>query len=120
LVQCDVDKKCDLPNQILLDFINAALRNPTTTGDKRAQALSSLTYYLVDLAGDYPQALEVMRQAVQSNPQQIQSRMTLVKFLIALQKKEEARQELAAIRQIDRMNAYTLEIARIEQQLGGK
>jgi len=120
LVQCKVDKKCNLESQTLLDFINAALRNKTTTGDRRALVLSSQIFYLVDLTGDYTQALDVMRQAVQSNPQQIESRLTLIKFLIALQKPDEARQELAAIRQLDRLNAYTLQIAQIEQQLGRK
>jgi predicted Zn-dependent protease len=120
LVLCKVDKKCNLENQTLLDFINAALRNPTTIGDRRGQVLSSLTYYLVDLAGDYPQALDVMRQMVQSNPQQIEPRLTLAKFLMAMQKPAEARQELAEIKKIDRLNAYTLEIAQIEQQLGSK
>ncbi len=120
LVQCKVDKKCVLENQVLLDFINAALRNPTNVGNRRALVLLSLSYYLVDLSNDYPQALDVMREMVRDSPLQIEYRLTLIQYLVAMQKTEEAGKELDTVRQMDRLHAHTLQIAQIAQQLGRK
>ena len=120
LVQCTAEKRCNLENRTLLDLINAALRNPSNVSGRRALILSSLALYLVDLAGDYPRALDVMRESIADNPQQIEYRLTLAQFLFAMQKPDEARQELAKIRQLDTLNAYTLRVTSIEQKLGIK
>ena len=120
LVQCKISKKCTLDNQTLLDLINASLRNRSANGPRRALILSSLSYYLVDLAQDYPQALEVMRQMVQSQPQEIEYRLTLAQYLVAMQKPQEAEEELAEIRQLDHWNAYSARVAQVEQELPKK
>lgn len=120
MVQCKIEKKCNLSNQTLVDFINAALRNPTNTGSRRALVLYSLTFYLVDLTNDYPQALDVMRQMVRASPQQMEYRMMLIQYLVAMQKPEEAKKELLEAKQMDSLKAYTLQIAELEQKLGQK
>ncbi|MFI4938983.1 MAG: hypothetical protein ACHP7O_01340 [Burkholderiales bacterium] len=117
LVTCTMEQKCKLDNKDLEKLINAALQNPTVIGPKRAMILSSRSYYLVDLAKNYPAALDVMLETVKIAPQELQYRLTLVKYLGALRRTEEAKKQLAILKRMDNLHAYTAQIAAQEKLL---
>ncbi len=117
LVSCQMQQKCKLAKSDLEGLINAALKNPTVTGSKRALVLSSLSYYLVNLAKDYPAALEAMDNTVESAPQELPYRLTLAQFLAALRRTEEAKNQLAILKRMDSLKTYSIQIAAQEKRI---
>jgi len=117
LLNCQYINVCKLERRDLEGLINAALDNPTVTGPTRALVLSSYSYYLINLAKDYPAALEVMRKTIENAPQELTYRLTLVEFQVVLQHTAEAKRELAIVKSMDSLGAYTAQIAAEEKLL---
>lgn len=118
LVTCQMNGICRLAKNEIEGILQAPLQNPTLTGPNRALALSALSLYLVNIARDYPAALTVMYQTVESVPQEPEYRLSLIKFLIALQRHNEARTQLAILKSMDKMQIYTAEIESQGKLLG--
>jgi hypothetical protein len=110
LISCRIKNLCKLTNIELEEFLQAALHNPNLTALKRAAILSALSYYLVNVAQDYPLALNVMRQTVDAAPWVIEYRLTLISFLSTFERFSEAKKELAIARQLDRLQVHTANI----------
>jgi hypothetical protein len=117
LFSCQNNKRCKLDNQDLEGLVNAALKNPTVTGPTRALVLSSYSYYLINLAKNYPAALDVMYKSVENAPQDLSYRVSLIELLTALQRSDEAKRELATLKSMDKLGTYREEIAAQEKIL---
>jgi len=117
LVDCQIKKKCTLSRSDIERILNAPLHNALVTGNKRGLLLSALSYYLVDIAKDYPAALDVMYQTVETAPQVLEFRIGLIKFLFALQRPEEAKKQVAILKQTDSLHIYSRETAEMENHI---
>jgi hypothetical protein len=117
LVTCQFDGICKLTEKEIEGLLYAQLRNPRLVGEQKALALSSLSYYLVNVKRDYPGALAVMYQTVGSAPQEPEHRLTLIKFLIAIKKTEEAKQQLAQLKQLKKTQLVQNEILLLDARL---
>jgi hypothetical protein len=117
LVNCQIQQTCKLDKQDMEKLIHAALQNTTVTGPLRALVLSGYSTYLVDVAVDYPAAIKVMYETIDTVPQDLGYRLTLVEFLAALRKTDEARQQLAIVKRMDSGNAYRDKILTDEKLL---
>jgi len=114
---CEDQKKCTLDRRDIEKLVNAALANPTVISGKRAAVFSSYAYYLINVASDYPAALDAMQKAADSSPQELSYRMGLVEFLTALKHSEEAKKQLAVLKSMDTLGMYTAQIAEQEKTL---
>jgi len=115
LINCQMEQRCKLSQHDLDRLMKAPLENPAVVGGKRALVLSSLSFYFVDIANDYPAALDAMHQTVALAPQELEFRLTLIKFLIAYMRPDEAKRELSLLKRMDSLNAYTKQIATQEK-----
>jgi hypothetical protein len=113
IVNCQIEGKCKFTRDELVDLLEAALENPHLIPLKRAAVFSAIGYYQANAAHDYAAALTAMRQTVNTAPWVIEYRLTLASFLSALGRFPEAQNELAIIKQLDKLQLHT---ARIEEQ----
>lgn len=120
LVTCEIQQKCTLGGNTLRRLFNAALENPTVSGSRRALVLSALSYKLVDIDKDYPAAVSVMNQTIESAPQDLDYRLTLIKFLAALLRTDEARKQLLILERMDTLHTHDAQIRALEKQLASQ
>lgn len=110
LLACQYKQNCKLDKNDLEDMLQAAMRNPTLTGSKKVSVISALTYYLINIKVDYPEAINSMKQALEISPRNLDQRLTFIKFLIALDHKKEATEQLAIMRGLDTLHLYSEKI----------
>lgn len=94
LVTCQMQGMCKLSVQDFNKLFEASLGNPTLTGYNRASVFSAQSYYLVNIARDYKAGLTAMDNMVDFAPEVLENRMTRIKFLLALQRYTEAKEQL--------------------------
>ncbi len=117
LVACRMQKNCSLSAQDIELLLRAPLRNPRIFGSNKALVHTALTYYLINVAQDYPAAIESINQSIALAPQELEYRLTLVRFLIALERPNDARKQLALLKRIDKRHSRDGDIAMLEEQL---
>jgi hypothetical protein len=117
LTECQLERFCKLANSELEGLLQAALRNPTLTGSNRAKVLYALSSFKINVAHDYPAALGIMQQMVQAAPQQVEFRFAMINFLIAMNRFDEAKEQLAILKKLDTLQDHSAEIAAQEQIL---
>jgi len=117
LVMCQFKEVCHFQKDELQGLLQAALANPSVAGGKRALVLAALSLYQIDISKDYPAAIDTMHQTIELNPNEPQYRLTLAKVLIVLGHFGEARTELANLKKIDTLHAYSSQIAGAEKRL---
>ena len=114
---CRSKVSCPLTEKEIELILYAPLQNPHVFGHVKALAYSALTQYLTNVTRDYPAAIDAIKQSIAFAPQELQYRMTLIKFLIALKRPDEARKELMLLKQVDQQNKPESDIALLEKQL---
>jgi protein O-mannosyl-transferase len=117
LTECQLEGFCKLANSEFEGLLHAALRNPTLTGQNRAKVLYALSSYTINVAHDYPAALGIMKQMVQAAPQEVEFRFAMINFLIAMNRFDEAKEQLAILKRLDTLQDHRAEIASQEQIL---
>jgi hypothetical protein len=117
IAECRIKENCPLSAQEVEQLLHAPLQNPHIFGHIKALAYSALTQYLVNVTRDYPAAIDAMNQSIVLAPQELEHRLTLVRFLMALKRPDEARKELAILKQLDHKNNRQRDIALLERQL---
>jgi hypothetical protein len=120
LTKCQLEWRCKLANAEVEGLLQAALRNPTLTGPNRAKVLFALSTVLINVERDYPAALDLMHQMVQAAPQEAASRIALINFLVALQRFDEAQEQMSMLKQLDTLQDHSAEIKLLEQSLSGR
>lgn len=116
LVTCQTKGLCKLPKNDIERILQAPLKNAGVPGSGRALALLAWTHYLINLANDYPAAVTALQHAIEASPNDLEYRLTLAQLLVALQRDEEAQNQLAILKRLDRMDAYA-ELAGSQQKL---
>jgi protein involved in temperature-dependent protein secretion len=61
-----------------------------------------------------------MHQMVQAAPQEAASRIALINFLVALQRFDEAKEQMSMLKQLDSLQDHSAEIKLLEQTLSGQ
>ena len=117
LTACQSEEKCPLSANEIESLIRATLRNPRVNGYNELLVNTALIFYLINVVQDYSAALEVMNRNIALAPTSFEHRLTLVKFLIALQRQEEATKQITLLKQVDRKGTRTKEIAELEKEL---
>lgn len=120
LVDCQLQGRCRLTDAELEGLLQAALRNPTLTGTNRSKVLYAMSSYTINVKRDYSAALELMHQMVQFAPHEVAYRSALINFLIALQRIDEAREQLSLLKRLDTLQDYSVEIGLLEQSLSAE
>lgn len=106
LVTCQMNGLCKFTAQDFENLFNASLRNPTCTGPNRALVFAAQSFYLVNIAKDYIAGLAAMNQMIDAAPGVLENRMTLIKYLLALQRFPEAKAQLDIMQNMDKKHLY--------------
>lgn len=120
LVSCELYGSCKLTRPEFDILINAALSNPGCTGSNRALVYAAQSYYLIDVAKDYEgglTALQNMADVPADHLTRLQNRLTLAKYLIAMNRFKEADQQLAMTEQMDTVHLFQQEIQSYRKQI---
>ncbi|MGC2165902.1 MAG: tetratricopeptide repeat protein, partial [Gallionella sp.] len=117
LTRCELEGACRLVYTELEDLLKSALRNPTLTGPNQAKVLFALSTYTINVLGDYPAALQLMHKMMDVAPQETASRIALINFLIALQRPDEAREQLNLLKEMKSGADMSAQILSFEREL---
>lgn len=117
LATCSNHETCPLNTGEIEQLLHAPLRNPNVTGREKALIYSALTFYFFNVAHDYTSAIESTRRGIELDPQDMNHRLWLVSILIAMHRPDEAREQIALIRQLDTRNMSARDIDLLEKQL---
>jgi len=110
LVICQVQHYCRLPDADIVSILEAALKNPNARPRTLGSANSMLgNYYALKMA-DLQKAQEYMRAAILVEPLRHEYRMDYVGMLMAVNKLDDAQQQLAEARRIDRHGIHRKQI----------
>ena len=117
LAICQTKESCPLNADEIDQLLHAPLRNPNVTGRDKALIFSSLTFYFFNITHDHTAALEATRHAIELDPQDLNHRLWLATILIAMHQPEEAREQIALLKQLDPRGMRAKDIAPLEKQL---
>ena len=117
LEKCLTAGHCTYSQELVERLLRAALRNPTLNGPSRTAALFALSDFLFEIKKQPEQAAAAAYQAVASAPNDVSERLTLIVFLINMNKLDEAGNELMKARDMDAGGAYSVKIAELGKQL---
>jgi hypothetical protein len=120
LTKCRLEGRCELTGAEIEGLLNAALRNPGLIGINRAKILYAKSVYQINIKRDYPAALAIMHLMVEAAPQELDFRLSLINFLLALKRAPEARQELEMLKQLDKSHRHLEEIKLLDMQISGQ
>lgn len=117
LVTCQMNGLCKLPVHDIEALFDASLHNPTLIGKNRASVFSAQSYFLVNIVKDYPAGLVAMNRMIASAPGVLENRITLIKYLMALQRFPEAEAQLKILQTMDSKRLYQQQITLYKKML---
>ena len=117
LEKCVAAGRCAISPDLMERLLRAALRNPTLTGPRRTAALFALSDFLFMIKKQPEQAAKAAYQAVASAPGDVSEQLTLIVFLINMNKLDEAAKEIMKARELDTRGTYSLKLSELEKQL---
>ncbi len=117
LVNCKIKGTCPLNTAEIERLLHAPLRNPNVTGRDKALIYNALAFYRFNATHDYAAAAEATHRAIELAPQDIDQHLWLVNILIAMHHPNEAREQIALIKQLDPRGMRARDIAHLEKQL---
>ena len=117
LEKCLVAGRCAISSEMMERLLRAALRNPTLTGPRRTAVLFALSDFLFEIKKQPEQAAEAAHLAVAAAPRDVSERLTLIVFLIDMNKLDEAGEELVKASAMDTRGAYKNELAELGKDI---
>lgn len=117
LAFCQVKEGCPLNASEIDQLLRAPLRNPHVTGRDKALIYNALTIYLFNVTHDHMAALDAIHHAIELDPQDINHRLWRVTILIAMHRPDEAREQIALLKQLDPRGMRARDISLLEKQL---
>jgi len=117
LAMCKTKVTCPLSLDEIDQLMRAPLRNHKVIGRDQALIYSALTVYLFNIKHDYTAAAEATRHAIELDPQDIEHQLWLTTIFIAMQRPDEAREQIALLKQLDPKKLRARDIELLEKQL---
>ncbi|MFZ6646237.1 hypothetical protein ACO0LO_11005 [Undibacterium sp. TJN25] len=117
LITCRMDSICKLSDNEIEGLLKASLDNPSAKTITRASILTVYSYYLVNITANYPKATEVMQEAIEVAPNQLEYRMTLIEFCTATRQFEKAKIEILKLQDLDTLNKYKKQIETVSKKI---
>ncbi len=118
MAQCLFQYACPLSASQFETLLNASLRNQKISLRDKVVINSITIYYLFNIVRDFPAAAEAARRSIEWDPQELESRLSLVTILVAMQRHDEAREQISLFKSLDKKGARTRDIDLLEKQLG--
>ncbi|MCR4303657.1 MAG: hypothetical protein NUV63_05450 [Gallionella sp.] len=115
LEKCLTSGNCILSPQVMARLLQAALRNPTLHGNSRSSVQFAWSNLLFVSLHDRDAALKAAYEAVEATPDDVDNRITLVKFLLIQGKPDEAKKQIARMRQTNDMQIYGGQLDELEK-----
>lgn len=115
LEKCVSSGRCALPKSTMAGILTAALRNPTLHGGTRVGALFAWSNFLFKSMNDRDAALDAARAAANGAPDQPDTQLTYIKFLLNLGKPEEAKERIIRFRLTDKTKIYHAQLHELEK-----
>jgi hypothetical protein len=94
---------CNTPRATMEAIYDTVLNHESlrNAGNREAHAYTSYGFYLINVHGEFRQGLEYFYRAVEAKPGTVQHWINLIKVLVAMQRVEEAKQQLELFRSSD-------------------
>ncbi|MFZ6768113.1 hypothetical protein ACO0LM_13715 [Undibacterium sp. Di26W] len=115
LNQCTIAKNCQGIDNTVGQLFEAAFKNPTLAGGTKTQLLFAWSEYLLQIRQDSTAALRAARDAAASAPNDIDAQMNTAIILVKLKLNEEAKKQIAVVRQLDHLQTHTSSLAELEK-----
>lgn len=96
-------------------LLKAALRNPTLNGNGRSSVQFAWSNFLFVSMHDRDAALKAAYKAMEATPGDSENRITLIKFLLNQDKPDDAKKQIAQMRQADDMQIYGARLDELEK-----
>lgn len=97
LSACQTTGECDLPKQRMLDAYLAALSHPNPS----ARLLNMYGMYAWEILDDHALAVQMLQEAVTTNPKEPAYRITLVRMLTDVGRLDDARQAMKGLQSLN-------------------
>ncbi len=117
LVKCEERDKCHFSLDVMGRLLQAAIDNPNLKGRTRFAVLQTATEHLVNIVGNYRDALRLARRAVAITPNEPLSHLDYAKLLAATGNDDLAREQLRKSKALDTWGVYTKLITEQENAL---
>lgn len=115
LEKCLTSGHCKHPPQFLARLLQAALRNPTLSGMRRSNVQFAWSKLLSESMHDRVAALEAAHKAMEAAPADPEVRITFVKFLLNLDKPDDAAKQITLMRQLNDVKIYGKQLDELEK-----
>lgn len=113
LVNCEIKGLCHFPPEDMLATVGAAL-----TLGPHPEVYNIYANYVWNSAGDHELGLRLWQEAKRLQPAVVQYRVSVIRALTALGRREEARKEIAILRDMGRLRPYAAQADQLEAALG--
>lgn len=115
LEKCLTQGICRHTPQDMARLLQAALRNPTLYGKARSSVQFAWSNLLFMAMHDRDAAIKVAYQAMESNPGDAETRITLLKFLLNQGKPDDAKKQIVLLRERADMRIYKEQLDELEK-----
>lgn len=113
--KCVTEGVCRRSSLDMARLLQAALRNPTLSGNGRSSVQFAWSNYLFESLHDRDAALKAAYKAMEATPGDPENRITLIKFLLNQGELGDAKKQVAQMRQTDDMQIYGKRLDELEK-----
>lgn len=114
LQKCVISGNCSQAEGTLQGLFEAALNNPTLNGKAKSQVLFAWSDYLFKIKKQKEAAIKAAFQASEVHPSDLNAQITLIRFLISMEKPLDAHAHINRVRQLDTIRLHTSELNDLE------
>lgn len=115
LEKCLTSGNCSHSPQVMARLLQAALRNPTLYGSARSSVQFAWSNLLFMAMHNRDAALTAAYQAMEAAPDDPETRITLIKFLLNQDKPDDAKKQIVLLRQLDNRKIYVSQLDELEK-----
>jgi hypothetical protein len=117
LEKCIVAGNCKNIDQVMEGLFKAALKNPTLGGRSKIQVLFAWSDFLFRIKHDRIAAKQAAYEAAMTNPQNLESKLTLATMLINMGEITEAETQIEQVQAGDRMQLHTATLDSLQKSI---